>query len=378
MKTPNPKFKFLIILLIAISIFSCRAIFYNVPDIDDYKIFPTRIIKHCEKSIFYFTKAKDASLLGKKIFVNNKPLGMKLVDLNSFCLQTKTAAFLIIRKDSIIYEYYGKGKTESDIFNPFSITKAFITTLTGIAIKEGKIKDVDDPVSKYLTEFKNTKVGDVKIRQLLKHTSGIKYNDSPKNPFSENAKYYYGKNLRKYVRKIELDTTPGTVYKYSSANTQLLAMIIERVIDTTLSAYLENKLWQKIGMQYNATWSMDKKRGNCMERAFSGLNATPIDLAKLGRLYLENGKWDNNEILSREFICDATKRDISEGSRWDYQYNFGVGPEKYGCFFAVGVYGELVYVYPKKQIIMVRIVKSDKHYNPPFIYYIMLQILDQL
>jgi hypothetical protein len=356
------------------SVYSCRVLYYNIPDVNDYKIFPSRTIKHSEANLFIFDKAEDTHQFGNEIFVNNKPVGMKLVDLNTFCGFTKTSAFLIIRNDSVIYEYYGKGNHEPTIYNPFSITKAFVTTLTGIAIKEGKIESVDDPVSKYLVEFKESKVGEIKIRQLLKHTSGIKFNDNNIG----NARYYYCKSLRKHVYKTELDNSPGIEFKYSSANTQLLAMLIERVIDTTLSAYLESRLWQILGVQYDATWSMDRKGGNAMEKAFSGLNCTSVDMAKLGRLYLQNGKWDNKTILPEDFVKEATKRDISEGSRWDYQFNLGTGPKKYGSFYAVGVYGQLIYVYPEKNVVMVRLAEVDTHYNPPLIYHTMLQIIDQL
>ncbi|WP_340112700.1 serine hydrolase domain-containing protein [Maribellus mangrovi] len=378
MKLPSSNIKLGAIVFIAIVISSCRAIYYNIPDIDDHKIFPAQTIRHDDSNVFRFYKAENANDFGKEILVNNKSFGTQVVDLESFCNCTQTAAFLIIRNDSVIYEYYGEGYSDSTLLNPFSITKAFLTTLTGIAIREGKIKSVDDPVSKYLPEFSDTEIGDVKIRQLLKHTSGIKFNDSQLNPLAGNAKYYYGRNLRKYMTRLELDTPEGTEYKYSSANAQLLAMTIERAVDTTLSAYLESRLWQEIGMQYDGSWSMDRKGENAMEKAFSGLNSTPIDLAKLGRLYLQKGKWDNKAIIPKEFVCEATKRDVSEGSRLDYQYNFGVGPEKYGSFFAVGLYGQLVYVYPEEQIIMVRNAESCRHYNPPFIYYVMAQIVDQL
>jgi CubicO group peptidase (beta-lactamase class C family) len=378
MKLPSSNIKLGAIVFIAIVISSCRAIYYNIPDIDDHKIFPARTIRHNESNVFRFYKAENANDFGKEILVNNKSFGAQVVDLESFCDFTHTAAFLIIRNDSVIYEYYGDGYSDSTLLNPFSVTKAFLTTLTGIAIREGKIKSVDDPVSKYLPEFGDTEVGDVKIRQLLKHTSGIKFNDSHLNPLAGNAKYYYGRNLRKYMTRLELDTPAGTEYKYSSANAQLLAMTIERAVDTTLSAYLESRLWQEIGMQYDGSWSMDRKGENAMEKAFSGLNSTPIDLAKLGRLYLQKGNWDNKAIIPKEFVCEATKKDVSEGSSLDYQYNFGVGPEKYGSFFAVGLYGQLVYVYPEEQIIMVRNAESCRHYNPPFIFYVMAQIVDQL
>ena len=370
--------QYLIVLITILYFSGCRALYYNIPDLSDYKIFPYRKISHNNTNKFTFIKTAGSISYGEKIYVKDKPMGGKLVNLNEYCKLTKTAAYLIIRNDSLVYEYYGKGVGESTINNSFSITKAFLTTLTGIAIDESKIKSVNDPVSQYISEYSNSDIGRVKIRQLLKHTSGIEYKDNHKSPFSDNAKYYYGKNLRKYVLNLKLKQKPGTEFNYNSANSQLMALVLERATGMTLSSNLEEKLWTKIGMEYDATWSMDRKGPLGMEKGFSGINSTAIDLAKLGRLYLNKGVYNKDTILSEAFIREATKREISEGSLWDYEYNFGVGPEKYHSFFAVGLFGQLIYIYPEKNVIIVRVVESDKHYNPSFVYYITNQILDQL
>jgi CubicO group peptidase (beta-lactamase class C family) len=357
---------------------SCKTIYYNVPDIDDYRIFPARPVRHAEDRAFSFDRREDVEGYGARIRVNDKPLGAKMITLSDYCALTRTEAFLIIRHDSIIYEYYSEPGAKSSVVNPFSITKAFVTTLAGIALREGKLASLDDPVARYLPEFGDSAVGAVTIAQLMKHCSGIHFPDSYINPFAGNAKYYYGNNLRKYLRRLRLYTTPGTEHKYSSANTQLLGAVLERAVGTSLSGYLESKLWRTIGMEYDANWSTDCRKERAMEKAFTGLNAVPVDLAKLGRLYLNDGRYDGREILSPEFVSQATGRDDSDGSRWDYQYNFGVGPEKYGSFYAVGLYGQLIYVYPEKEVIMVRIVRKSGDYNPPFVYTTMTQIMDQL
>ncbi len=370
--------KYLVICILLIAFSACRALYYNIPDLSDNEIFPYREIRHDKDNQFTFKTAAGSLSYGEKIFVDDKPLGAKLVNLNQFCDLTKTAAYLIIRNDTLIYEYYGDGYGKSKICNSFSVTKAFLSTLIGIAIDESKIISVTDSVSRYVSEFKGSDVGNIKIRCLLKHTSGIEFKDNNLNPFSDNAQYYYGKNLRKEIHNLKLKQEPGKVYNYNSANSQLLALVLERAIDTTLSSYLEQKIWTKIGMEYDATWSMDKKGSEGMEKAFTGLNATAIDLAKLGRLYLHNGVYEQDTVLSKSFIREATKRDLSDGGRRDYQFNFALGPELYHSFFAIGLYGQLIYVYPEKKVIIVRLVESDIHYNPPFIYENTIQVIDQL
>lgn len=378
MKKNRSTIKYLLAGVLLIAFSACRALYYNIPDLTDNEIFPYREIKHDKENQFTFKTTAGPLAYGEKIFVDDKPLGAKLVNLNEFCELTKTAAYLIIRNDTLIYTYYGKGYGKSKICNSFSVTKAFLSTLIGIAIDEHKITGVNDSVSRYVNEFKGSDIGNIKIRCLLKHTSGIEFKDNNLNPLSDNARYYYGKDLRKYINHLKLKEEPGKVYNYNSANSQLLALVLERAIDTTLSSYLEQKIWTKIGMEYDATWSMDKKGSAGMEKAFTGLNATAIDLAKLGRLYLHNGVFEDDTVLSESFIREATKRDLSDGGRRDYQFNFALGPERYHSYFAVGLYGQLIYVYPEKRIIIVRLVESDIHYNPPFIYENTIQVIDQL
>ncbi|MFC2129600.1 serine hydrolase domain-containing protein [Bacteroidota bacterium] len=359
--------------------FSCRALYYNFPDITDHIHFPSRTIENSPDSIFYFTKADKESKLGNEIFASNHFMSPNVVNLDTYLEDTKSAAFVIIRNDSILYEKYNKEFSENTSFNIFSITKVFMTTLVGIAIDEGSIESIDQPMTEYLPEFSAKEGFDkITIRHLLLHTSGIKSSDSKYNSVSENAKYYYGRNLRKLVFEAELYEEPGTSTHYESVNTQLLGLVLEKATNTTLSEYLQEKIWQKIGMQYNATWNTDYERGNPIEKCFASLNCTAIDLAKLGRLYTNNGMWNNQRILSQQYIKDATSRDVTGGSSLNFQYNFRPGPMPNECYYALGLYGQLIVIYPVENLIIVRIGEADLNYNPPFIKQSMIQIIEQL
>lgn len=372
--------KLIAILLVTVGVFtSCRTLIYNTPDLSDYNIFPYRVIKNSPESIFYFSKSDTSHNLGKVIYTSYSSLLPNDVSLDDYVEGSKTAALIIIRNDTIIYEKYNKKYQESSVFNTFSVTKSFITTLVGIAIDEGKIKNVDQSITDYIPELLDKEgFSKITIRHLLNHNSGIKFTDARYNPFSDNARYYYTRNLRKLVLKAELYERPGVETHYSSVNTQLLALILERATGTTLSSYLQEKLWQRIGMQYEATWSVDNKRENSFEKGFSCLNCTAIDLAKLGRLYLNTGICDHKQILSQSFINEATKRAKTDGSCLDFHYNFRLGPKQYSSYYARGLYGQLIYVYPKENIIIVRVGEKDLKYNPQFIDHVVLEIIDQI
>jgi len=377
------KYKFIksnisIILIILLFLVSCRAIYYNLPDLTDYKIFPyRRILADTSKSFHFITPVINYNL-GNTIRVNDKPLPTAVISLEQFIVQTKTVAFIIIRNDTILYKKYTHGYCDSTIFNPMSITKAFLSALVGIAIQEGYIKSDNQYICDFLPELINRGFDSIKIKHLLKHTSGISYTENNLNPFCDNTQYYYSENLRKKVFKHHIQYPPGTQYQYSSVNSELLGLILERATKKTMSKYLETRIWRPIGMQYNALWSTDNNNENSIEKAFCCLNTTALDLAKFGRLYLKEGNWNGEQIINKEWVLQSTKRDTTDGSRWDYQYNFGVGPKLYESFFAVGLYGQLIYIYPKKNLIIIRICESTTKYNPPFIYYTITQIIDQL
>ena len=141
---------------------------------------------------------------------------------------------------------------------------------------------------------------------------------------------------------------------------------------------MQEKLWKQICMQYDATWSIDNKRESSIEKGFSCLNCTAIDMAKLGSLYLNEGKWNNQQIVSTRYIQDACRRDTTEGSSCSFQYSISLGPKEYEIYYARGLYGQLIYMCPTKNIIIVRVGEADLKYNPFFHNHICLQILDQL
>lgn len=375
----NKPLKHIAILVTVGVITSCRTLIYNTPGLFDYKIFPNRSVKNSPESIFYFSESDSSQKLGKVIYTNYNSLLPNEKSLDEYVDGSKTAALIIIRNDTIIYERYSEKYKESSIFNTFSVTKAFVTTLVGIAIEEGKIKHVDQPMTDYIPELLDKEgFSEITIRHLLNHNTGIKFSEGKYNPLSDNARYYYSRNLRKLVLKAELYNSPGTETHYSSVNSQFLALILERATDTTLSSYLQEKIWQRIGMQYEATWSVDNKGKNSFEKGFSCLNCSAIDLAKLGRLYLNNGVYDNNQILSQSFINDATKRGTTDGSSLDFHYNFKLGPKQYGSYYARGLFGQLIYIYPKGNIIIVRVGEPHFNYNPQFLDHVVLEIIDQI
>ena len=348
----------------------------GMPESDDYKLFASRAIEP-GASVFHFHQSDRKRNLGETIEVDSRKIDAGDQPLELFLKDHKTISFLIIRNDSILYQYYDESKNDSSIVTSFSVAKAFISGLVGIAISEGKIPGTGTSIVSYFPELTNQGFEPVTIDHLLDHTSGIHYKEI-QNHVGGNLEFYWGKDLSRDIFNIHPVFPPGEHFEYSNINTQLLAIILERATGMTVSAYLQEKIWKPIGMEYPATWSLSKEGNDGIEKAFCCLNARTTDFAKFGRLYLNRGNWNGKQIIPESWVYQSLHSSKESGQRLTYHYNWGIGPKKYGSFYAIGLYGQFIYVYPEKNVIIVRFGKADLGYNPPFLYHTMLQICDQL
>jgi len=348
----------------------------GIPEADDYRLFASREIKTGPKPFHFYTSARDLNL-GQTIEVDSRRIDASDETLDGFLKNYKTLSFLIIRNDTILHQYYDESKKDSSIVTSFSVAKAFVSALIGIAISEGKIESTNTSITKFFPELENQGFEPVTINHLLDHTSGIHYKEI-KNHVGGNLEFYWGKNLSTDIFNISPFYTPGERFEYSNINTQLLAMILQRATGMNISQYLQEKIWEPLGMEYPATWSLSNKDNDGVEKAFCCLNARTVDFAKFGRLYLNRGNWNGQQIIPESWIEETLNSSKKNGQRLTYHYNWGIGPKKYGSFYAIGLYGQFIYLYPEKNVIIVRFGKADLAYNPPFLYNFLLQVCDQL
>jgi CubicO group peptidase (beta-lactamase class C family) len=348
------KFKIVFLFILLVGMSSCqigRFVFYNFADIKDNKKFPKRDLIASSKP-FEFIQVKE----------QRKPkelkVGDKKMSFEEYLESQKTVAFLIIRNDSLLYDNYFNSYNKESEVPSFSVAKSVTSILIGIAIQEGKITSIEDPITKYLPEMKDPKMKKVKIRHLLDMTSGIDYNESYVNPLGDAAAFYYGRKLRTQCAKMKCSKEPGTEFYYSSGNSQLLGLILDHALaPQTVTSYLQEKLWTPLQMQYPASWSIDKKK-NGMEKTFCCLNTKALDYAKIGRLYLNKGNWNGVQIINENWVKESTKSEENDGRVWYYNNQWWI-PSKEGDFVAHGILGQYIYVNPAKNLIMVRLGKSE-------------------
>lgn len=322
-----------------------RFAWYNFSDITDYKIFPSRpLVK--SNAPFRFTEAIQKERVGKA----------RVAKIDSIVAANNSVAFLIIRNDSLLFERYYQHYDAGSTVASFSMAKSYTSALIGAAIAEGAIKSVEEPITNYLTELKNRKGFErITIKHLLQMTSGIKANESYYNPLGQAAKLYYGRNLRGYLSRLKTDYAPGTKFAYRSVNTQLLGLIVERATKKKVTDYLNEKIWQHLDAEYEASWSIDKKN-NGLEKTFCCINAKARDYAKFGRLFLNNGNWNGQQLLPSQWIQESTTSDAKDGAVNYYGYQWWISQEG---FYADGLHGQFIYVNRAKNLIMVRLGKSE-------------------
>jgi CubicO group peptidase (beta-lactamase class C family) len=347
-----------------------RFVFYNFADLKDHKKFQSRPLS--ANALPYNFQTTNSGKFPKEL--NGNPFDKYLED-------NKTVAFLIIKNDTIQYEKYFKGYDKQSIVPSFSMAKSVTSILIGCAIDEGLIKSVDEPITNYIPELTKNGFNKVTIKHLLQMTSGIKFNESYINPFGDAASFYYGLNLRKEIANMKLKTEPGKQFKYASGNTQILGLVLERSLkNKTITSYLQEKLWTPLGMEYDASWSIDRKK-NGLEKTFCCINARARDFAKIGRLYLNNGNWNGKQIISQNWVEESTKVDTTNGGVVFYKYQwwlptalYNFSKESYNLknptkeklelstdkdFMAEGILGQFIYVNPTKKLIIIRLGKKE-------------------
>ncbi|REJ80572.1 MAG: class C beta-lactamase-related serine hydrolase [Bacteroidetes bacterium] len=349
---------YLLVFFAVASIPSCkvgRFIWYNYANITDYKIFPSRPLHASDKPFRFIEALKNAEIENHLRIVNH---AKDTLSMKSFLEKSPTVAFLILRNDSLIYEKYFHGYTESSDVASFSVAKSYVSALIGIAIKDGYITSEHDLVIRYLPELdKGGHWRKLTIYHLLQMTSGVGFSEKYTTPFSDAASFYYGRNLRNMVLRSEIEKEPMTEFDYISINTQLLAMVIEKATGRTVTEYLDEKIWKPLGMEYDASWSIDKKK-NGIEKAFCCINAKARDFAKFGRLYLNKGYWNGASIIPEEWIEKSTSINRDSGGAWYYNRQWWIGSEQNNHYSAVGHRGQYIFIKPDKNIVIVRLGKD--------------------
>lgn len=287
-------------------------------------------------------------------------------DTAAFLEDSWTTGLLVIQADEIRLENYYRGNTESTQNISWSMAKSFISALMGIAVSEGYIKSIEDPVEAYAPELIGSGYEGVSIKDVLQMSTGVGFNEDYGDLYSDinrwGRDFSLGNSQDAFAGTLEREVEPGTLNHYVSINTHVLGMIVTRATGRTITDYMQEKLYEPLGMEYPGYWVID---GKGMEMALGGLNLTLRDFAKLSSLYLHNGDWNGEQVVPSSWVKDSITPDAphllpSESFGYGYQWWITDGDSRE--FMAMGVYGQYMYINPETNTVIVKL-SANPFYN---------------
>jgi CubicO group peptidase (beta-lactamase class C family) len=286
-------------------------------------------------------------------------------NVEAFLKDSWTTGFLVIQNDTVVFEKYYLENNETTRNISWSMAKSFISALFGIAVEEGHIKSVMQNVEEYLPELKGSGYEGVRIKDVLQMSTGVGFNEDYGDFNSDINRwgrgFALGKSQDAFAATLKRELEPGTENHYVSINTHVLGMILTKATGKTITEYMQEKLYEPLGMEHNGYWLLDGKN---MEMALGGLNLTLRDFAKIGSLYLNDGMKNNQQIVPKEWVKTSLTADAPHLQPTDdsfgYGYQWWLPKSDIGEFMAVGVYNQNIYVNPVTKTVIAKLSANPK------------------
>ena len=277
-----------------------------------------------------------------------KPL--EIPGFDQYAAKQRLAGMVIIHDGKVRLERYGLGFDATGRWTSFSVAKSFTSTLVGAAIKDGKIKSLDDKVSQYIPDLRGSAYDDVSVRQLLMMSSGVKWNEDYEDPQADVAKFNNAKPdpgvdaTVSYLRKLPRAHPPGEVWHYNTGETNLIGVLVSSAVGKPLSQYMEEKIWKPAGMEQQGTWLLG---ATGHEIAGCCIQAAVRDYARFG-LFVLGGA---GGMVPGDWFAQATtkQKDIGE---LGHGYGFQWWTNDDGSFAAQGIFGQGIFIDPKRKLVI--------------------------
>lgn len=367
------KWFWLLLLLVAINAaivlsgygYLYRTLLYQSAGIEDLHIFPYNTVRASGRPQPW-PRSKD---------YNRRQLPGPLREVLE---QYKSTAFLVLQHGEIRHEVYWDNYSELRNSNSFSAAKSIVSILVGIALDEGLIRSLNQPVADFLPSFDTPEKRPIHIRDVLRMASGLDFEENYKKAISDTAKAYYGTDLPGLIAGLAVQALPGSRYRYKSGDTQILGLILEQATDRSLADYASEKLWQPLGAAHDAQWSLDTDGG--VEKAYCCFYSNAHDFARIAYLYLHDGVFMGRRVLPADYVRQSiTAHGLPDtrGEATDYYgYQWWLlnhrGRE---VFYARGIRGQYIFGIPSLDMVVVRLgherseVMRDHH--PEDVYAIL-------
>lgn len=291
---------------------------------------------------------------------------------------------IVLHRGRIVYERYA-GVTKADTSHiVYSVSKSFSGTLAEMLIAEGKL-DETALVSRYIPELSASGFGDATVRQVLDMTTGIDYSENYLDPKAQVVNYAWAagaaprppgfagpRNVFDFLKTIPKLGAHGEQFTYRTVNTEVVALLVERVTSKTLPTLLSERIWSKLGAEHDADFVVDS---NGMAVAGGGLNVTLRDAARFGEMLRLNGRYNGQQIVPAAAIASIRKggnqADFAKANHptlpnWSYRSQWWVSHNRDGAYSARGIYGQAIYIDPKAEMVIARFASNPKATNANF------------
>jgi len=311
------------------------------------RLFPTRIVKRGEH--VYPLPAASNQLENFQF----ESAG-KVYDLYDYLSLNRVSGMIVIRGGEVLFEQYLLGNDETTRWMSMSVVKSIAATLVGMAIRDGYIGSIDDPVTTYLEELKGSAYEGVSVKHLLQMASGVDWNETYTDPTSDRRAMLEAQIAQRpggilaLMASLDRAAAPGTRWNYSTGETQVVGALVAAATGKHVADYLSEKLWSRMGMEADANWWLESEDG--LEIGGSGLSARLRDYARFGLFLLNGGMIDGKPTLPDGWIEEASSPQMINGERVEYGYMLWPGDR--GSYAAIGIFGQFVVVFPELDMVV--------------------------
>jgi CubicO group peptidase (beta-lactamase class C family) len=318
------------------------------------RLFPTRTVK-CGTHVYPLPQS-EAPLKG----VEFTSAGKKY-DMYDYMSLNRVSGLLILKDGKIAFERYELGNNETTRWMSMSVVKSITSTLVGVAIKDGHIKSIDDPVTNYLPALRGSAYEGVRIRDLLQMASGVKWDETYTNPVSDRRRMLELQlsgnpgSILQLMSRLARAGEPGTIWNYNTGEAHVVGELIHAAVKRPVAQYLSERIWSKFGMESDATWWLESSNGQ--EIGGSGLSATLRDYGRFGLFVMNHGVVGGEQILPEGWVGEAGTSKIIGGKKVNYGYMWwlpdaSANPVHKGAFLARGIFGQSIYINPAANVVV--------------------------
>lgn len=322
-----------------------------------HRLFPTRVAR--------------PSRTPRELPVSPRPLtdvrvgsGDLAMGLNEYMEANRVAMLLVLDSGRVALERYRYGTTDRTRWMSMSVAKSVTSTLIGVAVREGRIGAITDPVTRYVPALAGSAYDDVTVRDVLTMTSGVRWTERYTDPTSDRRRLLEAQIAQRrgaaldVMKALPAAAPPGTINTYSTGETQVAGEIVRGATGQWLADYLSERIWQRAGMEHEAVWWLDSPNG--IEIGGSGLSATLRDFGRFGLFILEDGIVGTDTILPTGWVREATSpKVLASGTPLDYGYLWWTASSdaarRDGAFTAQGIHGQFLYVNPRERVVIVQL-----------------------